>query len=325
MQLPDDFNEMMRGFMPSRAVLTALELDLFTAIGSGATAEQVAEKAGTDPRATEMLLNALASLDLLRKQDGTFSNSELTARFLTAESPDNARPGLMHSVNLWHSWSTLTDCVRAGTSIRQREHAPRDEDATRAFIAAMDRNASERAPLVVGAVGTGFKRMLDLGGGSAAYSIAFVRANPGMKAEVFDVEEVLPLTQEYVRKAGLEGCITTRCGDLRSDRFGDGYDLVFLSAIAHMFSPEENRDLLRRACEALASKGQLVLQDFILEPDKTAPRFAALFSLNMLVNTQGGASYSKEEYETWLREAGFAEIKHVPLPGLTGLMVGRKE
>jgi SAM-dependent methyltransferase len=228
------------------------------------------------------------------------------------------------SANLWETWSTLTDCVRAGTSVSRRQNAPRSEDSTRAFIAAMDRNAQERAPLVVQAVGNGFSRMLDLGGGSGAYSIAFARANPAMKAEVFDTQGVLPLTEEYIRKAGLEARVTTHCGDLRTDGFGHGYDLVFLSAIAHMFSPEENRGLLRRGFDALESKGKLVLQDFILEPGKTAPRFGALFSLNMLVNTEGGASYSEAEYESWLREAGFIEVAHVTLPGLTGLMIGTK-
>jgi predicted O-methyltransferase YrrM len=214
--------------------------------------------------------------------------------------------------------------VREGTSVARRQDAPRDEDSTRAFIAAMDRNASERAPLVVRAVGNHVRRMLDLGGGSGAYSIAFAKAHPETTAEVFDTSAVLPLTQEYVRKAGLESRISTRCGDLRTDSFGSGYDLVFLSAIAHMFSPDENRSLLRRAFDALAPGGRLVLQDFILEPDKTAPKFAAIFSLNMLVNTEGGASYSEAEYTSWLREAGFTEVRHVPLPGPTGLMISVK-
>jgi SAM-dependent methyltransferase len=321
MQLPEDFNELVRGFMESRAVLTALELNLFTAIGSGTTASEVAAKTGTDARATEMLLNALVSLELLEKRDNRFFNGSVAAQFLTDTSPDNARTGLMHIANLWNTWSTLTECVRAGTSVASRQTTPRSDDATRAFIAAMDHNASERAPLVVRAVGNDVRRMLDLGGGSGAYSIAFAKANPEMTAEVFDTSAVLPLTQEYVRKAGLESRISTRCGDLRTDSFGSGYDLIFLSAIAHMFSPDENRSLLRRACDALVPGGKLVLQDFILEPDKTAPKFAAIFSLNMLVNTEGGASYSEAEYTDWLHEAGFTEVRHVLLPGLTGLMI----
>jgi len=89
-----------------------------------------------------------------------------------------------------------------------------------------------------------------------------------------------------------------------------------------MFSPEENRALFQRAYRALAPKGQLAVQDFILEPGKTAPRAAALFSLNMLVGTQAGSSYSEPEYAGWLRDAGFSDVRRVRLPGPSGLMIG---
>ena len=320
--LPDSLHEILRGFMSSRALLTALELDVFTAVGNGSSAGQAAAKLGADARATEMLLNVLVSLSLLAKKEGIFYNTPLTARFLSAGSADDARPGLMHHVHLWDSWSTLSECVRRGGPLAKT--GERDEESTRSFIAAMDRNAKERATQIVRAVGNGFQRMLDLGGGSAAYSIAFAQANPRLRVDVLDLPAVLPLTQDYIRRAGLEARIQTRPGDLRTDAFGQGYDLALMSAIAHMFSPGENRDLLRRIHQALAPNGRLVLQDFILEADKTSPSFAVLFSLNMLVNTRGGASYSETEYEAWLRGAGFRECKRVRLPGPANLMIAVK-
>jgi SAM-dependent methyltransferase len=322
--LPEDFNERLRAFMPSRALLSGVELDLFTAIGSGQRAEQLAAKLCSDLRATEMLANALVALGVLEKREGVFHNTPLAARFLSDDSPDSARAAIMHTVNLWETWSTLTECVRAGTSVLRRAGRKRDAESLKAFIAAMDRIAGERAPLVVRSVGNGFRHMLDLGGGSGAYSIAFARSNPELHSEVLDVQDVLPLTQGYIKKAGLESRISTRPGDLLADRFGSGYDLILLSSIVHMFSPEQNLDLLRRAYEALAPAGQLVIQEFVLEPDKTAPVFAALFSLNMLTGTEGGASYSETEYEAWLRQTGFSEVNHLRLPGPSGLMVARK-
>jgi len=318
--LPDDLYEMTRSFMPCRALLTALELDVFTAVGEGASAESVARRIGTDARATEMLLNALASLKLLDKRDRTFFNTARSARFFSAGSRDNARDGLLHVANLWHRWSTLTECVRAGTSVATRE---RDDATVKAFIDAMDRNARERAGTVVKAVGTGgITRMLDLGGGSGAYSIAFARAFPELKSEIVDLGEVLPLTQENIRKAGLADRIRTRVGDMLHDPLGKNYDLILVSQICHMFSVEENRRLYRRAYDALTPKGQFVVQDFILEPGKTAPRAAALFSLNMLVGTRAGSSYSEPEYANWLRDAGFTDVRRVRMPGPSGLMIG---
>ena len=131
--------------------------------------------------------------------------------------------------------------------------------------------------------------------------------------------------QEHIRKAGLSNRIVTRAGDMLTIPLESGrYDLVLLSAICHMYSPEENRQLFARAYAALAPKGRLVVSDFILEPDKTAPRFAALFALNMLVGTRAGTSYSEPEYEDWLKAAGFSETKHVRIPGPATLMIATK-
>jgi len=323
--VPGDLSERIRAFQESRAILTALELDLVTAVGDGAGAVEVAAGLRTDPRATEMLLNALASLRLLVKREGVFHNSPETARYFIAGSPDNAQPGLLHTAHLWQRWSTLTDCVRAGTAVARGEIAGRGQDWTEAFTAAMHRNAAERAPLVVRAVGAeNVRRMLDVGGGSGAYSIAFARANPALRADILDLATVEEIARHHIREAGVEDRVKVRAGDLRSDSLGEGYDLVFLSAICHMLSAGENLDLLRRCRKALAPGGRIVIQDFILEPDKTAPRFAALFALNMLVGTSGGSSYSQPEYAAWLGEADFREIRHARLPGITGLMVGSR-
>ena len=110
--------------------------------------------------------------------------------------------------------------------------------------------------------------------------------------------------------------------DVATEGFA-GFDLVLLSQVTHAFGPGENRDLLRRCYRALVPSGRIVIHDFILEEDKTAPKWAALFSLNMLVGTERGASYSESEYAAWLRETGFQDVSRVRLPGLSGLIVGR--
>jgi predicted O-methyltransferase YrrM len=166
--------------------------------------------------------------------------------------------------------------------------------------------------------------MLDVGGGSGAYSIAFASANGNLQIDLLDLAKVIPIAQGHIERAGLAGRIRTRPGDLRTDKFGEGYDLVFVSAICHMLAPDENKDLLQRCLAALAPKGRIVIQDFILEPDKTAPKSAALFALNMLVGTQAGSTYTEAEYATWLNEAGFQDVRHIRLPGPSGLIIGRR-
>jgi len=299
----------MRAFQESRVLLTAVELDVFTAVGDGATAPQVAAKLGANPRATESLLNALVAMQALAKTGDLFRNTPATARYLVGGSSDDARPGLLHTVNMWSSWSTLTDCVRTGTAVGYQEFTERDPKWMQNFIAAMHRGALAQAPSLVAAVGAkGVKRLLDVGGGSGAYAIAFAQASTDLHAEVLDLAAVVPMAQKHIDEAGLSARVRTRVGDLRKDDFGRNYDLVLLSAICHMLSPGENRDLFRRCHRALATGGRIVIRDFILEPDKTAPKGAALFALNMLVATQGGSTYTEQEYRSWLEQAGFRSV-----------------
>ena len=322
---PDDIMQRMRAYQESRVILTGVELDIFTAVGQGARSDEVAKKTGANPRATEMLMNALVATGMLTKEDGVFRNTPVAAQFYAEGSPNDARAAAMHTVNLWPRWSTLTDCVRAGTSVGPEQFSNRQNDWTRAFIAAMHCNALDRAPLILRAVGTeGVKRMLDVGGGSGAYSIAFAKAVEGLQAEILDLETVIPIAQNHIEKAGVGNRVKTRAGDLRTDQLGQGFNLVLLSAICHMLGVDENRDLLKRCRQALAPRGRVVIQDFILDADKTSPKTGALFALNMLVVTENGNSYSRDEYSAWLREAGFEDIRHLQLPGPTALMVGSR-
>jgi predicted O-methyltransferase YrrM len=322
--LPDRLEQMIRGFMPSRCLLTALELDIFTAVGDGADAEQIGVRVRANARAVSMLLNALVSLGLLTKSGEDYRNTAESARFFVQGSKDNHRNGLLHSANIWHRWSTLTDAVQRGTRIPINGDS--NPEWTPNFIAGMQRNAKGRAPLVVKALGTeGVHCVLDLGGGSGAYSIAFAKASPDVKCEILDLPEVVPLTAEYVKAAGVSAQISLRGGDMLNDNFGSGYDIVMLNAICHMFSEEQNLEIFRRAYLALAPSGRLVVQDFILNPDKAGPQQAALFSLNMLVGTEAGASYTEAEYAGSMKTAGFAEVRRIKLPGPSDLIVGRVE
>ncbi|MGB9104988.1 MAG: methyltransferase dimerization domain-containing protein, partial [Terriglobales bacterium] len=211
--LPDRLDQMIRGYMPSRCILTALELDIFTAVGDGASAQQIGTKIHANARAAGMLLNALVALGLLSKSGDDYKNTPESARFLVQGSKDNHRNGLLHTANIWHRWSTLTDAVRRGTRIAiDRDRPP---EWTHNFIAGMQRIAKDRAPLVVKTLGTAdVRRILDLGGGSGAYSIAFAKACPDVQCEILDIPEVVPLAAEYVRQAGLLAQVSLRAGDM---------------------------------------------------------------------------------------------------------------
>jgi (2Fe-2S) ferredoxin/predicted O-methyltransferase YrrM len=323
---PDELLETIRGFRDSRIILTAVELDLFSAVNRHPEAKEITRELGTDLRATEMLLNALVALRLLEKRNGAYHNSPISSRYLIGGAPDDSRASLMHSVHLWTRWSTLTECIREGTSVTRKKGGSRPAEWTTAFIAAMHKNALLRAPQVARVIGTGgIHRMLDVGGGSGAYSIAFARSNPDLHSEIFDLPDVVKIAQTHIDEAGLADRITTREGDMRKDDFSNDHDLVFVSAICHMNSPAQNKELFKKSYGALNPGGRIVVQDFILNDDKTAPKTAAIFALNMLVGTESGSSYSEKEYKAWLTEAGFEDIKIIRPPGPTGIAIGIRQ
>ena len=323
---PQGILEPAWAFQRSRVLLTAHELNLFTVLGDGSkTSGEVARALRTDERATDRLMNALCSMGLLEKEDWRFSNAPLASRFLVEGRPDYLA-GLMHMAHLWETWSTLTQAVRQGRSVADRTAGvnERGADWLRAFIAAMHWRACQHAPGVVGLLDlSGVSRVLDVGAGSGAYAMAFVRVRDGITATAFDLPNVIPLTQEYIKQIGLQEKVKTVVGDYNVDPLGSGYDLVFLSAIIHSSSPSQNHVLIRKAAEALAPHGQVVVQDFIVDEDRTGPPFAALFALNMLVGTEAGDTYTTSEIRQWMEEAGLRHVVRKDTPFGTSLIIGR--
>ena len=326
--VPDDLAELIRGYMPSRLLLTALELDLFTSVERGpppATAESLARALGCERRGIRTLLDALVALGALSKRDDTYANTTTSARYLVAGAQDDATAALRHNLSLWASWSTLTEVVRRGRPAPRPEMKDRGDDWTVPFIAAMHRNAALRAPLVARSLGVaGVRRLIDIGGGSAAYSIAFAKESATLEADVLDIPSVVPIAQRHIEEAGLSGRVRPRAGDLRRDAFGVGYDLALLSAICHMLGPDENRDLLGRVFAALSPGGRVAIQDHVMAEDRTAPRAGAMFAVNMLVGTPGGGTYTEAEYRAWLEGAGFAEVRRISMRGPNDLLLARR-
>jgi precorrin-6B methylase 2 len=313
------------GFRASRIILTAFEFGLFTKLADKAlSSERLAKIIGADGRATDRLLNALCALGLVNKIRGEFVNTKIARDFLVAGVPQ-FMAGLTHTANQWQSWHTLSAAVHRGTAVIGRKTGSADKKRLPGFIAAMHERASLQAARMVKLLNlANVSHFLDIGAGSGDYAIALARCKKSIRAVVFDLPEVLPLTRNYVRQAGLLHRFDFIGGDFHCDDWGKGYDLVLLSAIVHMNSPEENRRLIARAAESLSRGGQLVIQDFIMRPDRTRPAVGAFFALNMLVATTHGDSYTASELRGWMREAGLKKVALKSTPFDASLMIGWK-
>ncbi len=323
---PSRILESIYSFRGARVLLTAFELELFTALGDNArTSTEVARKIRTNPRATDRLMDALCAMEFLSKKRGRFANTPVTSRYLVKGKPDYMG-GLMHQVSLWKTWSTLTETVRTGTAVLGRDSVNnRGVDWLAAFIEAMHMRARNQAPALVKLLDLGgVNRVLDVGGGSGIFSMAIVGAKEGIRSVVFDLPNVVGLTRKYIESEHLEDVITTAEGDYTTDPLGSGFDMVFLSAIIHSNSPQTIRRLFKKASDALNRGGQLVVSDYIMNDDRTSPAAGALFSLNMLVGTADGDTYTESEIRSWMGKAGFGKIKRQETPFGTDLMIGIK-
>jgi SAM-dependent methyltransferase len=321
----EQLREAVYGFRRSRIILTAFELGIFSGLaGRSMGSEPLAKIIGADARATDRLLNALCALGLVRKAGGRFANAKIARDLLVSGMP-KFMAGLFHTANQWQSWHTLSAAVRSGSSVFEKKAGPGNEKRLPGFIAAMDERAAPQAPEIMKLLDlANVQRCLDIGAGSGAYAAALARAKKNIRAVAFDLPEVLPLTRDYVRRAGLLARFDFIAGDFRRDDWGKGYDLVLLSAIVHMNSREENLRLVAKAAASLNRGGQLVIQDFIMGPDRTRPAAGAFFALNMLVVTAAGDTFTAGEVRGWMREAGLKKIVHKRTPFDASLMIGLK-
>lgn len=317
--------EMASAFQRSRVLLSAWELDLFTAVADEwRSSSEVAASVGADVRGTDRLMNALCALGLLEKREGRFANTALSAQYLVKGRPDYMA-GLGHTAHVWETWSTLTATVRRGAPPPRPGIGTRGDEWLRPFIAAMHWRAERQAPAVVGLLDlAGVSRVLDLGGGSGAFAMAFVRARTGISAVVFDVPAVVPLSRNYINVAGFASQVESVGGDYLTDDLPGEFDLVFLSAVVHSNSAEQNRSLIRKAASALNPGGQVVIHDWLMDEDRSGPVEAALFAVNMLVSTDGGDTYTESEVREWMSAAGLVDICRKDTPARTSLLVGRR-
>ena len=322
---PAALRDMSVAFQASRILLTAVELRLFSIIGGEAvTSGDVADRAGTDAHGTDRLLNALSTVHLVLKRNGRFRNTPEGLRYLVDSSPEYAA-GLRHSASMWHAWSGLTERVRNGQQPSRAAVNDRGDEWLDPFIAAMHYRARLQAdPIAALLPLTESTRVLDVGGGSGAFSVAMARRTHGLRAVVFDLPNVMPLTQRYVADAGLGDFVTTAVGDYLTDPLPTGFDLVFLSAVVHSNSAEQNARLIAKCVGALNPGGSVAVVDWVMDADRVKPEAGALFAINMLVGTDSGDTFTEDEIRSWMIDSGLEQIHRRATPFGTDVMIGKR-
>jgi SAM-dependent methyltransferase len=304
------------------ALLTAIELDIFSAIGAGAnTPAAIAAKTGAAEKGARVLCDFMTVHGFLTKDQGKYALTQESAVFLDRKSPAclASMAGFLGSKETRARFESLTAAVRKGGSVWSEggdNTKPNDEFwvafarsmaglavPSSQFISALLR-AEEGKPC----------KVLDIAAGHGMYGITVATKNPKAEIVALDWPNVLSVAQENAKKFGVAERFSVRAGSAFEVEMGGGYDYVLLTNIFHHFDMPTCEKLMRRVHTALKPGGKAITLEFVPNDDRVTPPTAAAFSLIMLANTDGGDAYTFAEYEKMFGNAGFAKSTLHPVP-----------
>ena len=302
----------LSGYQRATALKAAIELDIFTLIGAGAvTATEIAKRANTSERGMRILCDFMTIQGFLTKQGSAYGLTPDSAVFLDKKSP--AYMGsiaffLVHPVHV-ANYMDVTGAVRKGGTVNEQGNlgpdAPIWVDFAK-FMAPVSAMGAAALAQIVNTPGQPMK-VLDIAAGPGAYGIAVAKVNP--KAEIYglDWKNVLALSTEHARQAGVGDRYHGIAGSAFDVDMGSGYDLVLLPNFLHHFDHATNVKLLKRVRAALKPGGRVATVEFVPNDDRISPPTAAAFSMMMLGSTAGGDAYTFKELDAMFRDAGFGE------------------
>ncbi|MGK5739372.1 methyltransferase [Micromonospora sp. URMC 103] len=334
---PTPLMRLVAGVWGFKTLAVAVELGLFTRLAGGrtVTVDEAAAEFGLAERPADMLLAACASLGLLEKAGAGYRNSDLAEQFLVEGAPYYFGAQVRYSdLRTYLPWHRIGEALRTDRPLTWDPQAQDSmfDTADPAMLAqfwdAMYSTSSFTARALADAYDFGgHERLLDVGGGAAAFPIELCRRLPHLSATVLDLPHVCARAEDRIAEAGLGGRVGTVAGDFLTDpQLPGGHDAILLSMILHDWDEPTNRALLAKCHAALPAGGVVVVCELLLNDERTGPPEAALMGMNMLVETEGGRNYSGAEYAAWLADAGFVDVRTVPFdaPGANGAVVGRR-
>ena len=320
----------LRAFRTSQVLMACAELGIFELLANGPlTDTEIANALHADTRGVSLLLNASAALEFLTKHEGHFSNTPMADSCLTRHNANYIGDILKLEGAFYRRWGHLVAAVKTG---QRPEENVRDEDAgdwVRNFELALYKMAQPVALIIAIVLSLPEDRplrVLDVGGGHGAYSIALAKRYPHLTATVFELPRVAPVAREIVAQAGMADRVFVQEGDFQRDDLGSGYDIALVFGVLNGESEAGRAALITRVHACLKPGGRIVIREYVLEADRAGPPEAALFALQMLLATDSGGLSTFDEVSQWLRDAGFSPPQLRPLPAGIGaaLIVANK-
>lgn len=333
--LPDRIMQVGMGFEASKALLSAVELGVFTALATQPMdAEALRQAIGIDDRSARDFFDVLVALGFLQREDGVYRNAPDADLYLDKGKSSYLHLGAlleMANSRLYHIWGRLTDCLQTGLPQNEaRAGGPvfdaiyADEDRLKQFLASMT-GISHAANVRIAELFPWKEHatVCDLGTaqGDLATQIALVHSH--ITGFGFDLPQAQPVFEEYVAKNGLADRLRFVPGDFFVDDLPEA-DVYTMGHILHSWSLEQKKQLIRKAYEALPAGGALVVYDAIIDDDRSSNVFGLLMSLNMATATPGGFNYTAADCRGWMTEIGYSSTRTEHLVGHDSMVVGIK-
>ncbi len=306
----ENFLQLALNFEGSLTFLGAVELDIFTAIGDDfKTADEVAEKIGASKRGVQRLLNSLVAMGLLQKFGQKYGNTSDVKEYLVRGAPNYI--GDFRALRfLLKTWQNFKDCIINGKptpSVKLSDLTPEDIEG---LLFLMNWRANRQAPEFVRFLDLSkVMKALDFGCGSGSFGLELLKQNINIELVLFDFPEIVPFTEKFVERKGFTGFPKIISGNLLTADIGKDYDLVIVSNVLRYFSFKNCLKILNKIFDALKRKGKIVVQETLIDNERTSPSFATFESLRLLLLTEEGDLLTETEMLLLLKEAWFSDIK----------------
>ena len=328
---PERLQQFGFAYAPPLIISAAVNNNVFDTLESGPkTVEQVKNKTGASARGLRSIMDALVGLELLKKdRQSRYSLTPESQAFLISGKPGTLA-GFFGSILpvMTSRWLRLTDIVRDGRpAVAVNEETEGTEffsQLVETIIPMSYTSAQKLADHLKVAKAKEQVRVIDLAAGSGIWGIAMAQKSPQVRVTAVDWAGMIPTTKRITEKFGVHDRFDFIQGDLSEAKFGSGYDVATLGHILHSEGEQHSRQLLKKTFRALKSGGTIAVAEWLVNDDRTKPLPSLMFSVQMLVNTEKGDTFSFNEIKKWLEDAGFKKVRKLEAPGPSPLILATK-